>query len=145
MESATELIHSHRVIHPSMMVPVLNLEIPGIEGASNGSAGEPWPAGPSVPSAGSTAAGGRNQRGSPADPFARPSAVGRTNELGTRQRDAARADANDAPPSTLAIRRSLVHLPPVIDQFRSMHEPPYSKPHVVEILETCTHQFPQTC
>jgi len=47
---------------------------------SNGSAGEPWPAGPSVPSAGSTAAGGRNQRGSPADPFARPSAVGRTIE-----------------------------------------------------------------
>jgi len=45
---------------------------------ANGSAGEPWPAGPSVPSAGSTAAGGRNQRGSPADPFARPSAVGRT-------------------------------------------------------------------
>ena len=44
----------------------------------NGSAGEPWPAEPSVPSAGSTAAGGRNQRGSPADPFARPSAVGRT-------------------------------------------------------------------
>jgi len=47
----------------------------------NGSAGEPWPAGPSVPSAGSTAAGGRNQRGSPADPFARPSAVGRTSRL----------------------------------------------------------------
>ena len=45
---------------------------------SNGSAGEPWPEGPSVPSAGSTAAGGRNQRGSPADPFARPPAVGRT-------------------------------------------------------------------
>jgi hypothetical protein len=47
----------------------------------NGSAGEPWPAGPSVPSAGSTAAGGRNQRGSPADPFARPSAVGQTFEV----------------------------------------------------------------
>jgi hypothetical protein len=45
---------------------------------SNGSAGEPWPAGPSVPSADSTAAGRRNQRGLPADPFARPSAVGRT-------------------------------------------------------------------
>ncbi len=45
--------------------------------ADNGVAGEPWPAGPSVPSAGSAAAGGRNQRGSPATPFARPSAVGR--------------------------------------------------------------------
>ncbi len=42
----------------------------------NGAAGEPWPAGPSAPPAGSAAAGGRNQYGPPAAPFSRPSAVG---------------------------------------------------------------------
>jgi len=31
----------------------------------NGAADEPWPAGPPVPSAGSAAAGGRNQRAQP--------------------------------------------------------------------------------
>jgi len=93
----------------------------------NGSAGEPWPAGPSVPSAGSTAAGGRNQRGSPADPFARPSAVGRTFRVsGVRVRlnpivisYLSRSPVGDffhMDATTLSETTSAVSKPPVADQ-----------------------------
>ena len=54
-----------------------------------------------------------------------------------------RAYTNDALPSSLVLHRSLLDLPPVFDPLRCMHEPPYyCKPHVVEILDTCAHQFP---
>jgi hypothetical protein len=69
----------------------------------NGVAGEPWPAGPSVPSAGSAAAGGRNQRGSPATPFARPSAVGRTMSSTTESSSIRFSRTRLAIPSTCSI------------------------------------------